>query len=182
MANYKYQIGLIAGRFQPFHNGHWHMLETALKQCETVVVLIGSCNNINNEYNPLNYEERKIFIRSVLRNHDIWNNERVIFAPIVDIYVGNHPTFGHYIMNMCKYLTGEYPDVLISGSEPDRDKWIDKSVYPNLEYLSVPRSDIQVSATQIRESMRAGNKEWHKMVPDCLIYAYEHCLVERVCQ
>lgn len=179
MNKYNYKIGLIAGRFQPFHLGHLHMVLETLKQCETVVILLGSSNNINNEYNPLTYAERKGFIRKALQAEGI-KDSRVKFAPIVDIYVGNHPTFGHYIMNMCKFVAGKYPNLLVSGTEPDRDKWIDKEKYPELKYFNVPRSDIQVSATQIRTSMRAGDTAWYNMVPTCLIKPYNDILKERI--
>lgn len=178
---YKYKIGLIAGRFQPLHLGHWHMIDETLKQCETVVILIGSCNNINNEYNPLTYNERVYLIKKVLKAYGI-RQSRVKFAPLVDIYVGNHPTFGHYIMNMGKFLTGRYPDLLVSGAEPDRYRWIDHEKYPELDFLTIPRCEIPVSATKIRDSMRAGTESWVKMVPACLEKYYKRVLKRRVCE
>lgn len=176
---YKYNIGLIAGRFQPFHSGHLHMFLESLKQCETLVVLLGSCNRLNSKYDPLTYDERKEIISIALAAEGI-NLHRIRFAPLVDIYVGNNKTFGYYIMNMCKFVVGFYPDVLISGSEPDRDCWIDTDKYQELEYLIIPRSEVEISATQIRALFSAGDITWHSLVPECLIDRYNKLLPGRI--
>ncbi|MGB1659719.1 MAG: adenylyltransferase/cytidyltransferase family protein [Candidatus Poseidoniaceae archaeon] len=34
--------GIVLGRFQPFHNGHAHLVEQALNQFEEVTIAIGS--------------------------------------------------------------------------------------------------------------------------------------------
>ena len=38
----KYKRGLIIGRFQPFHNGHLHLINQALEDCEELIIVIGS--------------------------------------------------------------------------------------------------------------------------------------------
>lgn len=37
-----YDVGLICGRFQTFHKGHESLVETGLKLCDRVLILIGS--------------------------------------------------------------------------------------------------------------------------------------------
>ena len=38
----KYKNGLVLGKFMPVHNGHLHLINTAIEQCETVYVMVCS--------------------------------------------------------------------------------------------------------------------------------------------
>lgn len=52
------------GRFQPFHNGHKAVIETALKQAKEVVVVVGSSFAARNIRNPFTFQERKAMIEA----------------------------------------------------------------------------------------------------------------------
>jgi len=52
------------GRFQPFHNGHKHIVETACAIADKVIILCGSCNLPRTIKNPFTFEERKQYIKS----------------------------------------------------------------------------------------------------------------------
>lgn len=58
--------GLFIGRFQPFHKGHLDALRQILREVDFVKIAIGSSNKKRTEENPLSYQERKNYIRSVL--------------------------------------------------------------------------------------------------------------------
>lgn len=62
MKKFKYDLGIVIGRFQPFHKGHKHLIDSALKKCRRVLVLIGSANKAISAKNPFTYEERKRMI------------------------------------------------------------------------------------------------------------------------
>lgn len=53
--------GLVIGRFQPFHNGHYGMIKWAMERCESLVIGIGSSNK-NDEQNPYSFAERRDMI------------------------------------------------------------------------------------------------------------------------
>ncbi len=53
------------GRFQPFHNGHKAVIETALEQAKEVVVVVGSSFAARNIRNPFTFQERKAMIEAV---------------------------------------------------------------------------------------------------------------------
>ena len=53
------------GRFQPFHLGHRHVIQTALGKARHVIVLVGSPNVARSVKNPFTYEERADMIRTV---------------------------------------------------------------------------------------------------------------------
>jgi len=61
----QYKIGLVLGRFQPFHRGHRYLIEKALEQCEGVIVGVGSAN-MSDERNPFSVDERKNTITEAL--------------------------------------------------------------------------------------------------------------------
>lgn len=52
------------GRFQPFHNGHKAVIETALEQAKEVVVVVGSSFAARNIRNPFTFQERKAMIEA----------------------------------------------------------------------------------------------------------------------
>jgi bifunctional NMN adenylyltransferase/nudix hydrolase len=66
------------GRFQPFHNGHKAVIDTALEQAKQVVVVIGSSFRSRNIRNPFTFEERKAMIEAV------YPSDRVLVVPVSD--------------------------------------------------------------------------------------------------
>jgi len=66
----KYSTALVVGRFQPFHKGHWHLLQKALEVADTIVIAVGS-SNIQNEDNPLSFDQRVEMLKIVLEQEKI---------------------------------------------------------------------------------------------------------------
>lgn len=66
----KYSTALVVGRFQPFHQGHWYLLQQALSVADTIVIAVGS-SNVQNEDNPLTYEQRVEMLKLVLKQEKI---------------------------------------------------------------------------------------------------------------
>src|SRR6056297_131097 len=65
----KMKIGVIIGRFQPFHSGHAEILKTALKECEQVTIVLGSANRCRSIKNPFSVAERKAMIFEYVRDN-----------------------------------------------------------------------------------------------------------------
>lgn len=75
------KVGLVHGRFQPFHNGHKFLVDEMLKECDLGVVLIGAAAPTNaDERNPFSLETRKKMIRSVYGE-----NSRLFVGANVDL-------------------------------------------------------------------------------------------------
>lgn len=53
-----YDCGLICGRFQTFHIGHESLVDTGMKLCDRVLILIGSAQECGTERNPYNIVTR----------------------------------------------------------------------------------------------------------------------------
>jgi len=56
---------VIIGRFQPLHNGHIALIKQAMKENDTVLILVGSCNKAPDFNNPFTIEERLQMIENV---------------------------------------------------------------------------------------------------------------------
>ena len=63
--NKPYDVGVICGRFQTFHIGHESLVDTALKLCDRVLILVGSSQECGTERNPLNIDTRIRMLRAI---------------------------------------------------------------------------------------------------------------------
>lgn len=69
------------GRFQPFHNGHHYAVKQALKEAETLIMVLGSIQAARSSKNPFTYEERVRMIKSSLDEAEL---SRVVFVGVRD--------------------------------------------------------------------------------------------------
>ena len=60
-----YDTCLICGRFQTFHIGHESLIETGLKLCDRVLILIGSAQECGTERNPFNINTRTKMLKEI---------------------------------------------------------------------------------------------------------------------
>jgi bifunctional NMN adenylyltransferase/nudix hydrolase len=74
--------GIVLGRFQPLHEGHEHLIKSALDKFNKVLVIIGSANQVRSPKNPYTYQERVAMISK--RFYDNVESEALIFAPLND--------------------------------------------------------------------------------------------------
>jgi len=64
-------IALFIGRFQPFHNGHLWAVKEILKDCDRLIIGIGSSQEKRTAANPYSAEERKEMINETMNAEDI---------------------------------------------------------------------------------------------------------------
>ena len=76
-----YGIAVLIGRFQPFHLGHLHLVETALEKADRLLILLGSHRCAPDTRNPWSSEEREAMISAVLPTEQL---QRVSFIPLRD--------------------------------------------------------------------------------------------------
>ena len=74
---------MLLGRFQPFHNGHAKVVEWALDQYESLVVIIGSSQESYTFTNPFTGGERYLMIQNSLKNMGCTD---CALVPIPDIH------------------------------------------------------------------------------------------------
>ncbi len=159
---------LVIGRFQPFHQGHVFLIESALDLAQNVSICIGSANIINDD-NPFPYEKRlrmveeaiahnnwSLSISHIIPSDDIpddaeWLNDIVKKLPPIDLVVGNND----WVNGICK--AADYP----------------------VKELEMHNRTIYEGKT-IRRLMREHNHTWKTYVPDYIAEIIVNCHPELV--
>ena len=75
--------GIVLGRFQPFHNGHEHLVEHALAKYDKVTIAIGSAQEEWTVENPFSIQERTEMIHEWASAHG--HQDKVTIVGIDDI-------------------------------------------------------------------------------------------------
>ena len=74
---------LFVGRFQPFHYGHLHAIQTIIKECDELVLVVGSAQMSHEPDNPFTAGERLEMIRAALDAAGV-PPDRYLIIPIPD--------------------------------------------------------------------------------------------------
>lgn len=168
----QYDTLYFIGRFQPFHNGHMHVIRKALQMSENVVVLIGSAGGARKTSNPFTYEERSNFILDAFKEEA---PGRILTLPLFDVKYNDTAWIKqiHRLTSPNRRMR-----VGIIGAEKDNT-----SYYLNiLKDFSVEKIEINegISSTDIRELVfmyddQDTYEEVCSMCPDNVVeYIYNH--------
>ena len=152
----KYKIGLVIGRFQPFHKGHEFLLNESLKLCDKIIIGIGSSNK-NNDDNPWSASERKKILEKFIEENGY--QDRIV--KIVKLY--DDPDDNIWFRNLYK-KTGPF-DVTI-GNNDWNNGIIEGHGIPAIKHGFSNRHIWE--GIQIRDLMR-GKKSWKDRVPSYLV-------------
>ena len=158
------KIGVFIARFQPLHKAHMYVIEKALKECDKVVIMLGSSNKENMPRNPFNFRLRKELLSESLGNeHDMtkiqiyqfpdWSEENRITDDIV---------WGHYLYyNIVSRINQKNFTLYYSDNPEIVTRWFDDEVkkYISFSFLNRQKVFEGLSSTKIREAMLRFNKE-----------------------
>lgn len=154
----QFKRGLIIGRFQGFHIGHAYMIDKALELCDYVTIFIGSAQESGTKRNPFSYNMRANII--TLNYREAIENGRLRLLPLRDIGAGDNAIWGTYVMNKYREYEGGAPDVIISGNDKERLRWLTPDIAPNTAELMISRNDVKISATELRAAIVNGDEEF----------------------
>ena len=103
----KYNVGLLVGRFQPFHKGHLHLIKRSFRYIDTMIIGVGSVGKVDKD-NFLSFEEREKMLGKVIRKEgwrdkitkivalkdfhsdELWLNNSLKVAEKIDVVIGNN--------------------------------------------------------------------------------------------
>lgn len=152
----RYKIGLIIGRFQPFHKGHLYLVGKALILVDKLIIGIGS-TNITNSDNPLSYQLRKKMLELVFEKEG-WQDRLITIVDIPDIPDDNE------WLKLTLERTGQF-DVSIGNNQ-----WVN-GIF-EVEGITVTRVPFYkryiLEGEKIRKLIKQG-KKWQDRVPRYLV-------------
>ena len=167
---YKHKVGLYIGRFQPFHKGHKSIVEAALKQCDRLVIGIGSSQEERTKRNPFSYKEREQMILRSFLAEELYS--RIIIIPIPDrTEYSDDASWGQYVLDCVWQLVGLRPSINFSGREQCRSTWFEGI---DIEEVIIERNIIPFSATELRQAIINDDEaKFFHMTPSMLWLRYD---------
>ena len=165
----KYKVGLLIGRFQPFHRGHESIIRKMLEECEKVVIAIGSAQESGTNINPFRYEYRRLMIQKVFPEYF----ERITILGITDrAKPSDDESWGEYLLNTVYQNTNIKPDAIYQGIENKHDHWFESF---DVHIVNINRGILKVSATEIRKVILEDNFEYFKaFMPEALYSEFKN--------
>lgn len=156
-----FEASLIVGRMQGLHNGHTHLIDTALKLSNKVFVLLGSSQESGTVENPFSVESRKNQINAIYSSAF---DDILVIDSIRDLDAKKLITeeWSYHVLNAAKQLIGSLPDVIIYGHESKNINWFKisdtlKQQTSEMTEMIIPRERHNVSGTQMRKWMYEDN-------------------------
>lgn len=146
-------LALLIGRFQPFHRGHEVLCRAALKDCERLLILLGSGQQARSIKNPWTDAEREQMIRASLPDIAA---QRLLFEPVPDIFYNEKVWLDLVEQAVSRH---DHDDsVRLYGHTKDSSSYY-LELFPQWDYRELPNYQ-GLSATPLREALlQAGPDE-----------------------
>jgi bifunctional NMN adenylyltransferase/nudix hydrolase len=148
-----YEFGVFIGRFQPFHNAHLETVRFALKEVQTLVIGLGSCNQAPDTRNPWSGPERAEMIVDCLT---VDERKRVRFAYLEDFYYNNLHWVGG-VQKAIKDHTGDSKSIKLIGHKKDATSFYLK-LFPQWGLYLETGIKSDLDATKVRDLMFTQDK------------------------
>lgn len=162
------KISVFIGRFQPFHRGHYKVVQKALSQTDFLIMVLGSDQKAINTRDPLTTEERISIIQKSLTAEE---RARTYFVAVqdyeysLDRWIAGVQTA---VRNARLPWTGEPIQYYLIGMQKDHTSFY-LNLFPNWKSIPVaPVDDPRhiISASDIRadhyQMVMKDEKEWLK--------------------
>lgn len=164
------EVGLIVMRGQPVHCGHIRLIDYALSRfwhegdikLDTLIIVLGSVQEVGTERNPFTFSERKRMIRNCYGD-EVWKKIKVI--GLKDIFSLHWSDYVLETINNELFYSVDpgKPNVQhIFGSSQYDVEWFRGKLTPHT--LDRTASNF-VSASMVREMLTIGDPTWKKHVP-----------------
>ncbi|WP_277553494.1 nicotinamide-nucleotide adenylyltransferase [Halobaculum limi] len=143
--------GFYIGRFQPYHNGHHHMVEEIAEDVDELVLGIGSAGDSHTRRNPFTAGERVMMVTQALSEFDV----TTYAVPIEDLE--RNSVWVSHVQSMCPQFDVAY------SNNPLVVRLFEEA---GVEVRSSPMFRREVlEGSELRERMIRGDG-WRDLVPD----------------
>lgn len=152
----KYKVGVIVGRFQPFHLGHKYLIEKALEKVDGLYIILAA-TNLKDDDNPYDAKKRLVFLKKFIKEEGLGKKITKV------IPLKNHPDDNVWLANLLK-KTGKV-DIVIGNND-----WVN-GIFENANISSLRIKHYKrniLEGTKIRKLMKE-NKKWQSRVPKYLL-------------
>jgi nicotinamide-nucleotide adenylyltransferase len=147
------RVGLLVGRFQPFHYGHLAAVRFALKRVDYLYVVVGSAQRSHERDNPFTASERISMIKSALDGSGV-DPSKWMAIPIVD--ADSHSVWVSSVESMVPKF-----DIVFTNDTLTHLLFKEEGI----EVRAVPYLDRgRYSATNVRMRILE-RKDWESLVP-----------------
>lgn len=146
-----YQFAVFIGRFQPYHNGHQHIITQGLLQAEQVIVLCGSSHLPASHRNPWSFQERKSMI---LNSFSEEQAKRITVLPLMDspyndaVWIQSVQTIVNGVVQALNTMPHQTPKIALIGHAKDHSSFYLK-MFPQWHAIEVDNLD-DINATGLR--------------------------------
>ncbi len=147
------RVGLLVGRFQPFHNGHLAAVKYALKRVQYLYVVVGSAQRSHERDNPFTAGERIRMIKSALDGNGV-DPAKWMAIPIAD--ADSHSLWVSTVKSMVPKF-----DTVFTNDALTYSLFMDEGI----GVTAVPYLDRKkYSATNVRDRILE-RRDWEALVP-----------------
>ncbi len=146
-----YHFAIFIGRFQPYHNGHHHIITQGLKQAEKIIVLCGSSHLPPSHRNPWSFNERKSMILNSFAKEEA---ERITVLPLMDspyndsLWIQSVQTIVSGVVQALNAVPHNTPKIALIGHQKDHSSFYLK-MFPQWKSIEVENVD-EINATALR--------------------------------
>jgi len=157
------KASIVIGRFQPFHKGHLHLLDHATRDCDLLVVVLGSAGKPADIKNPFTDNDRAAMFGAVLHTEEIFKNRSFLTKYVsAHDYLYSEPSNIKWIQEVRSKVIPEvegYDIQLYGHRSDDSSNYLDD--FPDWELNETEHLGNALHATDIRESLFK-----HKKIPE----------------
>ncbi len=155
---------MFIGRFQPFHIGHLWAVQKIARECQRVVIGIGSSQYAREHVNPFSAAERRDQISQALSEAGL--DSYAIFE-IADIH--DDARWVQHVRSVVPHF-----DTVYTGSELTRELFLKEGC----KVVILPRH-MGISGSEIRLRIATG-KRWQHMVPNSVCRLLDKMGADRI--
>lgn len=149
----KYKIGMYGGSFNPLHLGHVNNIIIASNLCEKLYLVL----SVTEDEKEIDHRERFMWLKNITQDMD-----NVEVFEIFDKNTSKDTYDWQTGANDIKEHIGAPIDVVFSGDDyKEKNRW--EELYPESEIYYIPRSNINISSTEIRSNPY----KYFEYIPKC---------------